>query len=229
MESVTALTGTAPCRTCLKPMLPDYPHRHETPVRPDYDPMPERPQTMSGMLAVIRGEYLSEIPLRLHVQYVPSQAEPVAVSEYSVSAAGYVVTDMTEAVLDTGALGSPSWSPMFHRYVGAARFFEGEVVLADEDLAPFPWTRQLEGLRRWCAGKHRTWYEHRERPLCWLLVRLVVEGGYSTGRAAELEEVSQEKASELLETALGKWWGWVSNDMNGLDLRRRRHQTLASA
>lgn len=222
MAVAVPLDQPIPCRFCRKPMLADYPHRHDTPVRPDYDPMPPRPQTTAGMLALIRREYLAEIPARIHVAYVPSRAEPVAVSEYSAAAAGFIPTEHSEELLDTGALGSPSWSPAFHRYIGAAQFWEGEMVLADEELVPFPWTRQLEGLRRWCTGKHRTWYEHRQRPLCWLLVREVVEGGYSVGRAAELEHVSPEKAQELIGVAAGKWFAWVSNDLNGLDLRRPR-------
>lgn len=181
------------------------------------------------MLAIARAEYLAELPTTLHVQYVPSQAQPVAVSEYSAMAAGYVVTDQTIDVLDTGPLGSPSWAPPFHRYLGAAQWWEGEMVLADEDLAPFPWTRQLEGVRRWCAGRHRTWYEHRQRPLCWCLLRDLVEGGYALGRAAELEGVSVETARRLVEVAVAKWWAWVSNDLNGLELRPRGARGLDGA
>lgn len=207
---------------CAKPMLPDYPHHHETPPRPDYDPMPGRPTSPGAMIALIRAEVRSELPVRLHVTYVPSRAEPIAVSEYSASAAGFVAGEFYIDALDTGELGSPSWSPAFHNYVGAVTGWEGELVLRDEDLTGFPWMRQLEGLRRWCASYHRTWYEHQLRPLCWTLVRHVVFGGYSVHRAAQLEGISGEKGDELFARAVDKWWGWVSNDVNAIDLRRPR-------
>jgi len=214
--------ATVPCPVCFKPALPDYPHHHETAPRPDYNPMPPRPSDPATMIAFIRAEVRAELPERLHVAYVPSRAEPIAVSAYSAAAVGYVPTGVVIEVLDTGALGSPSWAPAFHRYVGAVTGWGTEVVLHDEDLAPFPWMRQLEGVRRWCAGRHRTWYEHQLRPLCWLLVRHVVFGGYSVARAGELEGITPGTAGDLFTKAVDKWWAWVSNDVNGIDLHRRR-------
>lgn len=167
------------------------------------------------MLLIMRAEYLAEIPRHLHVGYVPSRAEPVTLD------------DRIADLLDTGPLGSPSWSPPFHRYIGAAEFWEGEMVLADAELAPFPWTRQLEGVRRWCAAKHRAWDDH-DGPLCWsLLVDLL--HGYPLPHVADAHGVELDQARELAGTALGKWWAWTSNDLNGLDLRRRPGATIARA
>jgi hypothetical protein len=208
--------------TCAKAMLPDYPHHHETPPRPEWNPMPPRPADPDELIALIRAELRAELPERLHVAYVPSRSEPVGVSEYSAGAAGYQPTGRTEDLLDTGELGSPSWAPAFHRYVGAVTGWQGEIVVRDEDLAPFPWHRQLEGVRRWCASKHRTWYEHQARPLCWTLQRHVFFGGYVVPRAGQLEGITAATSDELFFRATDKLWAWVSNDVNAIDLRRRR-------
>lgn len=209
-------SGVAPCPTCGKPaMLPEYPHQHATPLASSWNPMPPRPAALADLLAALRTEYLAEIPGRLHSRQVPSHTEPIPVDLSDPYGAQMEVTD-------SGELGGPAFSPIFHRRIGASRFMEGERVESDRDLAPFPYARQLEGVRRWCAGKHRTWYEHQERPLCWVLLRHVVIGGYAIGRAAQLEGVSEEKARELVGKAAGKWFAWVSSDLNGIDLRGKR-------
>jgi hypothetical protein len=205
------------CRACRLPALPGYPHRHDSPARPDYDPMPPRPESTGAQFAILRAEYLAELPSRLHVRYVPSHTEAVRTSTYQ--GGRYVPSEREEDLLDTGQLGSPAWAPEFGRYVGAARYMLGEMVLADAALRPFPWARQLEGVRRWCTARHRTWYEHDARPLCWLLIRDLLTGA-TVDEAAATEEVDAAKAQELLVVAIGKWWAWVSNDLNGLDVRR---------
>lgn len=192
-----------------------YPHRHETPQRPDYDPMPPRPPTFGALVAFMRAEYIAEIPDRLHVHQVPDHTEPIPLESGHPEGA-------TMDVTDSGQLGGIAFSPAFHRRIGAIKYWQGELVLADKDMAPFPWARQLEGVRRWCSAKHRTWYEHQERPLCWILLRHVTFGGYSVGRASELEGVSELKGEELLAEALGKWFAWVSNDLNSIEMRKRR-------
>lgn len=208
------------CATCLKPYLPPYEHRHEKPIAPGYDPMPFKPQERAELIAVIRSEYLAELPVRIHVQQVPSRAEPIGVGQYSAEAAGWVPGEMMVDALDTGPLGSPSWSMPFHQYIGSYYSQFGETVRKDEDLSQFPWCRNLEGVRRWCAGKHRTWSEHRGLPICWSLIRLMVEGGYSVSRAADLVTITPERADELLTVALDKWWIWTSEDVNGLRTMR---------
>jgi hypothetical protein len=196
-----AAGGPVKCPRCRLLMLPEFPHNHETPPRPEYDPMPTRPPDLLGRIAVIRREYLAEIPVRLHVAYVPSRVEPIELDGWED---GPVIE-----VTDSGPLGSPSWSPPFHRFIG-------------DEFGDGPWHHTLKGLRRWCAGKHQTWYEHQTLPLCWTLARAVVLGGYSIGRAAELSGVSPETADALLTTAVDKWWAWTSNQQNGIDLRPRR-------
>lgn len=209
---------TIACAVCDKPALEEFPHRHETPARPDYDPMPPRPATLPELLALLRREYRAELPDRLHAHQVPDHTEPIPVSLADPDGPQVAVTD-------SGPLGGPAFSPAFHRLIGATRFMEDEMVQSDDDLRPFPWTRQLEGVRRWCTGKHRTWYEHQDRPLCWLLLKDVVLGGYSMGNAADLEGVSLPKTVELVERAAGKWFSWVSNDLNGIELRAARRHT----
>lgn len=212
---------TAPCPTCHKPALADYPHHHETPPRPDYDPMPVRP-ALRAMAEIIRAEVLAELPVRLHVIYVPSQTAPVP--------------GLGE-VLDIGPLGAPSFAPDFARRIGAIRLWGGESTVAAGELADVPWTRNLEGMRGYCARHHAAWYEHQSRPLCWILLRHVVFGGYSPERAGDLEGVGAAVGVRLVlgheecdgdhpgqcpRGALERLWGWISNDLNGLDLRRRK-------
>jgi hypothetical protein len=211
---MTRRSDIHPCPTCGHDFLEGYEHRHEKPIAPGYDPMPYKPMERADLVVLIRSEYVAELPVRIHVQQVPSKAEPIGVGQYSAEAAGWSAGEVE--VLDTGPLGSPSWSVPFHQYIGSYHSQFGETVRKDEDLYQFPWSRNLEGVRRWCAGKHRTWYEHRGLPLCWTLVRLVVEGGYSVGKAADLATVSPDKADELLTVALDKWWVWTSEDVNGL-------------
>lgn len=226
-----------PCLSCGNPYLEGYPHRHATEPRGSYDPMPSKPSTRAGLVAVIAREFAAEKPPRLHVRQVPSRAEPIGVSQYSAEAAGYVVTDESMDVLDTGELGAPPWAPAFHRYIGGVSLWDGELVSTDMDPEAHVWSKNLHSLRRWCAGKHATWYEHAGRPVCWSLVMLVVFGGYSLGRAAVELDIIPEKADMLLfghleracdckkacpPGALERWWSWVSNDMNGVTLRRVR-------
>lgn len=211
------------CADCGNDYLEGYPHHHERPAVILYDPMPHKPKTRDGLIAYIRREYLAEVPNRLHVRQVPGHAEPIGVSQYSAEAAGWVVVEQDgHPTLDVGELGSPPWSVPFHRRLGSYRMWEGEVVQSDDELQNVPWTRNLNGIRRWCAGKHRTRYEHRGEPLCWVLVRLVIEGGYVIGRAAELQGISEDRADRLFSEALDKWWVWTANDMNDLTMRRVR-------
>lgn len=238
IQGMLERAGAVPCGVCTLPMLPEHPHNHHTDPQAGYDPMPDKPADRDEWVALIKAEYIAEIPVNLHVRQVPSHAEPVAVSQYSAEAAGWVPTGEQVDVLDTGALGSPPWSVPFHRRIGAYRFWEGEVVLSDSELTNAPWRRNLEGIRRWCASSHRTWYEHRGEPLCWLLVQMTMFGGWSTGQGVkELAKqgfaVSPEKAETLLfgweredgkhqDGAYDKWWAWVGNDLNGLTLKRVR-------
>jgi hypothetical protein len=223
------------CLTCGNPYLEGYPHRHATDPRADYDPMPPKPAGRAALVAVIAREYGAEKPTRLHVHQVPSRTEPIAVSQYSAAAAGMVTTEVS--VLDAGELGAPPWAPSFHRYIGGIRLFDDEMVTTELDPQAFPWTRNLHSLRRWCAGKHRDWYDHGARPLCWTLIGLVVVAGYDLDRAAAEAGVPVDVADVLLfghrdrdcdhvgrcpPGALDRWWSWTSNDLNDVALRRVR-------
>jgi hypothetical protein len=208
---------TVNCTTCGLPAVVGYPHRHETPVRPDYDPMPACPDTLDEMVALMRAGYQSEIPVQLHVSYVPGRAEPMAVSEYSSTAAGYVVTEQTIEAIDSGALGSPSWSPAFHRRAGGVTVWGDEWTLDGGDYQAFPWAYAIGvSLRNWCRSRH--------------LTRLVVAHRYPIDKAAEACEMTTERAAWLLqhvgakgrqEGALRLVWRVVSERLNDIDLRRK--------
>jgi hypothetical protein len=226
---------TVNCTTCGLPAVVGYPHRHETPVRPDYDPMPACPDTLDEMVALMRAGYQSEIPVQLHVSYVPGRAEPMAVSEYSSTAAGYVVTEQTIEAIDSGALGSPSWSPAFHRRAGGVTVWGDEWTLNTGDYQAFPWAYAIDvSLRNWCRSRHLTrpelYREHRHTTICHSLTRLVVAHRYPIDKAAEACEMTTERAAWLLqhvgakgrqEGALRLVWRVVSERLNDIDLRRK--------
>ena len=225
---------TVLCTTCLLPAVVGYPHRHETPLRPDWNPMPDRPNTIEGMVTVMRTAYREEIPVQLHVSYVPGRAEPTAVSEYSSSAAGYVTTGAVIESLDNGPLGSPSWSPAFGRRAGGVTAWGDEWTLDQFDYQCFPWAYAIEvSLRNWCRRKHLTrpelYREHRETTICHSLVKLIVGHGYAIDRAADSCDMTTERAAWLLshsvkdkqDGALPFVWRVVSERLNDIDLRRR--------
>jgi hypothetical protein len=211
------------CTTCRKPFLPGYPHRHETPLRPDYNPMPAKPPALAALVALIRAEYLAELPVRLHVSYVPNRAEPIAVSEYSAAAAGYVATAESRDSLDTGELGAPSWSPAMHRRVGGVEIWGDALTVIEADYRWFPWALAIERrLPAYCRRRHVTrpelWREHREQPICQPLVLAVIAGGNSLYDAAAQFSMTPERCTTVLEEALGKVWAITSNLVNEIDL-----------
>lgn len=210
------------CQTCGRDYLDGYPHHHATEPRAGYDPMPPRPPSVLGMIAVIRREYRLEIPPRLHVSYVPGRTEPIGVSEYSAAAAGYVAgTAGIVDALDTGPLGSPPWSPTFHRRVGAVTHWEGAQTIEESDWMIFPWALAIERrLDRWCRSKHgnrpELWREHRGEVICPPLVELVIKRDRSIAEAAAQFDMTPERAEEVLDDALRRVWGQVSNVLNRL-------------
>jgi len=206
------MPDTEPCPTCSKPMLPGYPHNHYTQPRVDFNPMPPRPPSLSQMVGYLRMLYLEEIPDRLHVAHVPSHTAPVPVDMADPDGPSVMV-------VDAGPLGGPPFAPAFAKRIGAVVAWQGEIVLRDTDLEPA--ARALEGVRRWCAGRHRTWYEHDGRPLCWLLLRHVTFGGYTVAGAAALEDVAD--AGELLAGAVDRWWRYTDAEVNGLRVRRSKN------
>src|SRR6266568_7256464 len=202
------------CRTCGKEALEGYPHRHETPPRPEHDPMPPKPAKLADLIAAIRREYWLELPARLHVQYVPGRLEPIAMPE------GQIIE-----VLDNGALGSPSWAPEAHRRFGGVTVWGDAQTVDAGDYAIFPWAYAMERrIPGWCRRKHVTrpelYREHRETPACAELVRLVIVADMEPRRAALEQEMTPERAEELIGVALGYLWRCVSDKLNEIDMRR---------
>jgi hypothetical protein len=219
------VSETVVCRTCGKDALPDYPHRHETPPRPEYDPMPPKPGKLVDLIAVIRREYWLELPSRLHVQYVPGRLEPIGVSEYSAAAGGYIPGERTVEALDAGALGSPPWAPEAHRRFGGVTVWGDAQTINAADYAIFPWAYAMERrIPGWCRRKHVTrpelYREHRNAPVCGTLVRLVIAADLEVPKAALEQEMTTGRANELLVSALGYLWRCVSDKLNEIDLRR---------
>lgn len=211
------------CAHCRKPFVIGREHRHETPPRPDYNPMPPRPSSLVALVAVIRAEYAAEVPNRLHVAYVPNRVEPVGVSEYSAGAAGYALTPETHDLLDTGELGSPSWSPPMHRRVGGVEVWGDAMTVREDDYRMFPWALAIfRRLPAHCRRRHVTrgdlYHEHRGEPICGPLVERVVGGGASLKDVAADFAMTPERCSVLLEESLGKVWAIASNLHNEIDL-----------
>jgi hypothetical protein len=230
------------CRLCGLAVLEGYPHRHETPPRPDYDPMPPRPLVLACeqidltaywtdtfdpsccMVHTVRAEYNAEIPRVVHVHDVPNHTEPIPIRSGDPDGP-------TMQVTDSGPLGGISWARSFERRM-AIIVMLGETSLQDGDYAIYPWAQSINGIRGWCAGRHRSWYEHAGQPLCWTLVRHVIEGGYRIDRAGELEGIPPEQARNLVAQSLSRVWTWTSNALNDIDLRpspRRRVDSMAAA
>ena len=225
---------TITCTFCGGAALPDYPHRHDAPLRPDYNPMPPFRDDIGYLIQALRQGWLDEIPVALHVSYVPGRAEPIGVSEYSASAAGYVAASVTVDSLDTGSLGSPSWSPSFHHRAGGITGIDGEWTLDARDYATMPWAYAVEVvLQNWCRSRHLTrpsdYPEHGDRTLCYELVKRMVVG-FTLADASEACEVERDRVRWLLvhrdkrdrpAGALSLVWRVVSDRLNGIDLRRR--------
>lgn len=215
-----------PCRICGKDEADGYPHRHDTPPRPEHNPMPKRPPTLGETIAIIRREYRMELPVRLHSRYVPGRLEPIGVSEYSAAAGGYVATERSIEVSDTGELGSPSWSPEAHRRFGGVTVWGDAMTVAAADYAVFPWAYALERrIPGWCRRGHLTrpeaYSEHAGRVLCPDLVRLVVVTDTPFMRGITDLGVTPERAVDLLEPAVAYLWRCVSDALNEIDLRRK--------
>ena len=213
------------CPVCRREMLEGYPHRHETPPRPDHNPMPRAPEKLNDLIAAVRREYRLELPARLHVQSVPGRLEPIGVSEYSAAAGGYVQTPATIKVSDTGPLGAPSWSPPAHRRFGGVAVWEDVWTVLESDYAIFPWAYAIERrLPAWCRRRHVTrpdlYVEHRGLPICPTIVRAVIVGDRLSIRQANDIGISSDAAEELLGLALRYVWRCVSDALNEIDLRR---------
>lgn len=238
---------TRPCPRCRQPELPGYPHRHDEPVRGDYDPMPARPAAVycgpvdvsaywTGgaweprccLVHVAAAEYRAEIPEALHPGWgrVPTRTEPIRFA--AMTSEGRYVPDPdspTLDVLDVGALGGYPFSPPAARRLGGVTMLAGESTLNARDYSVFPWAYAIERrLPGYCRRKHATrpdlWPEHVDRgTLCGELVGLVVRRGYSPGVAARRLDLPDARAEPILDDALRWVWARVSEELNEIASR----------
>ena len=161
-----------------------------------------------------------EIDERLHVLAVPGHVEPIPVHLRDPNGP-------KEMVSDSGPLGGRPWSRSMERRMGI-KFFQGEWTLDDHEYRPYPVSRAIVGVRRFCSSKHASWPEHRGEPVCWNLLRSIAEGKQSVYRAADSCGVTPERARYLLhrfdgrvwQGSLDKVWTWVANELNGIPSSR---------
>jgi hypothetical protein len=165
---------TEPCPVCYQPRVPEYPHNHTTPPRPDFDPMPGRVDDLplNFMLTRLRYEWRAELPLQLHVHYPPSQTEPIPIVPHHPEGA-------VMFVIDAGHLGGAAWSMPAHRRFGAITSWEGEHVISGEDWRIFPLAYILEKqLPAHCRRRHVTrpelYVEHHGQPICQPIIRALL-------------------------------------------------------
>lgn len=161
-------------------------------------------------------EYHQEIEADLHWRYVDGDVEmvPAVLSEPE----GRKIPEV-----DSGELGGRPYSVAFRRRLGY-RFTPADYIVIDSEMrgiAPVTWA--LEGpLRRKCRGKHAQWADHRGRPVCYEITRLVIVEGWHLSRAALELDLTPERGMEHLERALRNMWSWRSQWLNNIDLRRSR-------
>lgn len=199
-----------------------------------YTPMGRRPELLECGSPVHEGhtsppcclvgwllhESRMEIDEKLHVVAVPGHVEPIPVHLDDPQGP-------KEMVSDSGPLGGRPWSRPMERRMGI-KFFQGEWALDDHEYRPYPVSRAVAGVRRYCSGKHADWPEHRGEPVCWDLLRHITEGRYSVYQAAVRTELTPERAVYLLhrfegktwQGAVDKVWTWVANELNGIPRTR---------
>lgn len=236
-----------PCIRCRQPELPGYPHRHDEPVRGDYDPMPERPErTYCGpldvsaywtgsdwrpaccLVHVAAAEYRAEIPEIIHPSYgrVPTRTEPIPL------VAGALDGPMLD-VLDAGELGGYPFALPAARRFGGVTMFDGEQTLDARDYRVFPWAYAIERrLPGHCRRRHGTrpdrWPEHEGRgPICGPIVRLVVARGYAPARVARAARLPVDRLEVLLDDSLRWVWRRVSEELNEIAVGRSRSTHIA--
>jgi hypothetical protein len=156
-------------------------------------------------VAEARHTWARELPPQLHVRHVPSEAVPVTVSEWSVTASGYILTEREEFLLDAG-IGVP-----FHPA------FAG---LIDDKPRELLQRKLVQHRRNVCEAKHRTYVDHAGKPLCDTLLRLVIQGRYPLPEVARRLQLTPERVESHLLRALRDVWGWRRDELNELSGRR---------
>jgi hypothetical protein len=239
MSMALERSGVRPCPTCRRPELAGYPHRHDRPPRGDYDPMGPRPERLycgeldvdaywteadwrpgCCLVHVVGAEYRAELPDAIHpVRYrPPMRTEPIPLHPGEPDGP-------TLAVLDAGA-GWP-WSPAAHRRFGGRGQRDGRDTLDRRDYAGFPWAYAIERrLDGYCRKRHATrpdlWPEHAGGPLCQRVVERIVADGVPPELVAIEMGIAPIRLRPLLTDALHVTWRFVSEQVNGLDVRRPR-------
>lgn len=142
--------------------------------------------TMCCLVHEARLEWHYALPDDLHVFRVPSDLETIPV---------------VGEVLDAGELGGPAFAIPFigHLEHGAD-----------------PIVRGLRSYRRLCAGRHATWPDHRGRAVCGSLLWSVIANGNTIADAADRIDLTPERGTALLNTALQSIWTSRSREANGL-------------
>lgn len=199
------------------------------------------------LVHVVAAEYRAELPDDIHpVRYrPPARTEPIPATVVEIrrelrrelrrepTLAEIVERDgATIQVIDAGA-GWP-WSPAAHRRFGARGRRDGHETLDRRDYAGFPWAfaieRRLDG---YCRKRHVTrpdlWSEHGGRSLCAQVVQRIVADGVPPERVAVEMAIPPIRLRPLLEDALSAVWRFVSDQVNGLDVRRSRPESTPGA
>lgn len=237
-----------PCRLCGQPELPDYPHRHDQPVRSSWDPMPARPERLycgsidlnaywtepdwrpsCCMVHVVTAEWRAELPERMHPtsEAVPTRLEPIPREPGNLAGP-------TIDVPDRGALGGWPWASEAHRRFGGVTMIDGEQTLNAGDYRIFPWAyvleRRLPGhCRRRHVGHPDRWPEHTDGELCGDLMRAIIAHGIPPERIAVRRRIPAERLRDVLEDALRWSWRRVSETINEIELGRRRRPSPAES
>lgn len=232
-------TDPRPCLRCRRPELPGYPHRHDEPVRADFDPMPDRPDVLycgpldvsaywtAGewrpaccLVHVAAAEYRAEIPEAMHPSWgrVPTRTEPIPLEARRLDG------PMLD-VLDSGELGGYPFSPPAARRFGGVTMLDGEQTLNARDYRAFPWAYAIERrLPGHCRRRHGTrpdrWPEHvGQGPICGPLVRLVVVRGHPPAVVARRVGLPYARLEAVLDDALLWVWRRVSEELNEIAVR----------
>lgn len=191
------------------------------------------------LVHVVGAEYRAELPDAIHpVRYrPPARTEPIPATIVEIQRElrrelGHEPTlaDIAERrgatiqVVDAGA-GWP-WSPAAHRRFGGRGRRDGRDTLDRGDYAGFPWAYAIERrLDGYCRRRHVTrpdlWPEHAGGPLCQRVVERIVADGLPPERVAVEMAIAPIRLRPLLDDALRATWRFVSEQVNGLDVRRR--------
>lgn len=159
-------------------------------------------------LAEARLEWRMASPDALHVHLIPGQVASIVIERYDDGS-----PRRSEMVVDAGELGGPPFAPAFVSHLDAPI-----------ELLPRMVKRYRE---RTCAGKHLLWADHRGRVLCGSLLLDVVATGIAVDDAADVFDLTPERAGRLLVLALAQIWDWRVAAINEWEAQRPRVATAS--